>query len=122
MIGRAIKLAGGELDKTVQATIHLQGSRLFKDPHHALIVGVSRRINGGCKRIQIDDQNMVLVITTIIVSGLRRHQISPPGVQVGPCSINAQLGFSTHPDDNLVVLMPVLMRGRGKLQKFRVNH
>ncbi|MFO8140423.1 MAG: hypothetical protein R6T87_00720, partial [Marinobacter sp.] len=117
-----VKLIGDKLDEPLQTAVHLQGSWLLEEAHHPFVIGVGRGINSGCEWIKVDHQNVILVITRVIVAGLSRHYAGSPGIQVSPGSVNTELGFSPHPDHDLVVFMPMLMSGDRKFQEFRVEH
>ena len=83
---------------------------------------MGRRIDSRGERVKIDHQNVVLIIATVIVARLSGHNTGFPGIQVSPSATNTQLSLSPHPDDNLVVFVPMLVSGDGKLEKFCVEH
>ena len=72
---------------------------------------MSRCIDGRGQRVKINDQNVIFIITTIIVSGLSWNEAGLPCVEMGPGPIDAQFSFSPHPGNNLMVFMFVLVSG-----------
>jgi hypothetical protein len=70
---------------------------------------VSWTIYGRHVGIKVDNQNVVLKITTVIMARFGGNQTGSPGVQVRTCTVHTQVGLSTNTDNNLVMLVAMMV-------------
>ncbi len=116
VVWTAIKLARSKLHQTLQFTVQHEGSWPFKQRSQLLVFFVVWVIQCGKKRVEINDQNMILNIAAEIMLGFGGYQTSAPCIQVRAGSIHTQIGFSTYTDNNLVMLMSMLVGNKWKLK------
>jgi hypothetical protein len=109
IIRRAIELSRHELNQPLQLIVQNQCPRPLKQGRERFILTVARTIDGWHVGIEIDNQNVVLQVTTVIMARFSGDQAGSPGVQVRTCSVHTQVGLSTNTDNNLVMLVTMVV-------------
>jgi hypothetical protein len=59
--------------------------------------------------IEIDYQNVILVVATVIVTGAGGHEAGTPGVKVSPGSVDTQVRLAPDTHHDLMVFMAMLV-------------